>query len=156
MNFAPKSEKEINEENLIPAGTYPFETMEAEAKKSKAGNDMIELTQRVFLPDGRERSVKDWLLASPAYKLFHYCSYSGLATQYEQGTLTSADCIGRTGYLKVIIQADKLGQYPDRNSVRDYVRPDMKPAALSTKKPEPTADQLANRVSTELAEDVPF
>lgn len=153
MNFSPKTEKQIAEENLIPEGVYPFETISAESKKSKAGNDMIEMCHRVWLPDGKSKLVNDWLLENPAYKLFHYCAYTGLSTQYDSGTLQAEQCIGRTGFLKIGIQKDKLGQYPDRNSVRDYVRQEIKKASGFQK--GPTDAQLSN-VSDAPTEDVPF
>lgn len=157
MQFKPKTEKEIAEENLIPAGTYPFETMSAEPKRSKAGNDMIELKQRIFLPDGSEKTLTDWLLESPAYKLFHYCAYTGLATHYERGTLQSTDCVGRQGYAKIGIQQDKTGQYPDRNSIRDYVRNEIKQGGTGVAggSKQPTDAQLAN-LKEGPSEDVPY
>lgn len=122
MQFQPKTEKQLVEESLIPAGIYPFEVAKAEAKTSKQGNEMIELSLRVFMPNGTERALKDWLMPKLAFKLFHFCAYTGLSQEYEAGTLTAADCEGRSGFAKIDIQADKLGQYPDRNTVRDYVR----------------------------------
>lgn len=144
MQFKPKTEKEIIEENLIADGVYPFECIDAEAKKSKAGNDMIEISLRVFLPDGRERALTDWLLESPAYKLFHFCAYTGLSREYESGSLTAPDCVGRAGFVKVGTQKDKTGQYPDRNSVRDYARQEIKQGGV-TAKTQPTDAQLANQ-----------
>jgi len=139
MKFSPKSEKEIAEANLIPVGTYPFEVMEADSKLSKAGNEMIELQLRIFMPDGRERSVMDWLMEKVAYKLFHFCTYSGLAVEYGNGTLKSTDCVGKTGYCTIAIQEDKTGQYQPRNSVKDYVRPVTNaPGAMAPKPAAPS------------------
>ena len=70
MNFTPKSEKELSEENLFPAGIYPFEILEATDKTSKKGNDMIELKLRVFHGE-RHQIVNDYLLESIGYKLRH-------------------------------------------------------------------------------------
>lgn len=156
MNFAAKTEKQLNEERLIPAGVYPFEVMTAEDKQSKKGNDMIEMEIRVFMPDGKERRMTDWIMEKMAFKLFHFCAYTGLSVKYENGTLQSHDCIGRSGYVKVGIQADKAGQYPDRNSVEDYVRaPQMKGADVVASKPAPANDAPMVR-NEALDEDVPF
>lgn len=142
MKFKPCSEKEIAEANLIPVGTYPFEVMEAEDKLSKAGNDMIQVELRVFMPDGRERGVLDWLMEKVAYKLFHFCTYSGLATEYGNGTLKAADCVGKTGYCSIGVQEDKTGQYPPRNNVKDYVRPEaLRPGAMAPKAAAPAAPE---------------
>ena len=160
MNFAPKTEKQLAEERLIPAGNYPFEVIKAEAKQSKAGNDMIETTIRVFLIDGTSRQLTDWLMEKVAFKLFHFCAYTGLAQQYEAGTLTAGDCEGRSGYVKVIIQQDKKGEFPDRNSVADYVRSldgKMTSGGIApVAKAQPTDEQLANLTPTGADEDVPF
>ena len=152
MNFEPKTEKQLAEENLLPKGVYPYEVMRAEAKQSKKGNDMIELELRVFTPDGKEKSLRDWLMAAMGFKLFHFCAYAGLSRQYEAGTLTSHDCEGKSGFLEVVIQEDKSGQYPPRNSVKDYVRPGFNKTAQPAKL---TDAQLAN-VNDAASEDVPF
>jgi len=145
MNFAAKTEKQLKEELLIPAGTYPFEVMTAEDKKSKKGNDMIELTLRIFMPDGRSRQLKDWVMEKMAFKLFHFCAYTGLSLKYEHGTLTANDCVGRSGYVEIEIQEDKAKQYPDRNAVGDYVRtPDMKKTDVVASKPTPTTPAPAS------------
>lgn len=118
--FKAKTKKEIQEENLLPEGIYPFEVLEAQEKKSKKGNDMIELKLRVF---AGERTVQllDWIMEAMSFKLYNFCDYTGLKQQYESGALRGTDCIGRTGYCKIIIQDDKTGEYPSRNSVKDYV-----------------------------------
>lgn len=145
MNFTSKTEKQLAEERLMPKGVYPFEVISADDKKSKAGNDMIELEVRLFMPDGTTRSLRDWLMEKMAFKLFHFCAYTGLSQKYEAGTLQSSDCVGRTGYAKVDIQADKTGQYPDRNSIGDYVRQEIKrDGGVVASKPQPTDAQLAN------------
>jgi hypothetical protein len=84
---------------------------------------MIELTVRVFKPDGSFSLVTDYLLESMAYKLRHAAVACGLEKTYDAGTLKADDFIGKEGMLKLNIQKDKNGQYPDRNSVKDYIVP---------------------------------
>lgn len=156
MQFQPKTEKQLAEQNLIPKGIYPFEVSTAEAKRSKKGNDMIEIELRVFMPDGSEHALRDWLMAAMGFKLFHFCAYAGLSTQYEAGTLTSHDCVGKSGFLEIVIQEDKTGQYGPQNSVKDYCRPEFKKGAAPA---APTDAQLANQVApsgSKDTEDVPF
>lgn len=154
MQFKAKTEKELAEENLIPEGVYPFEVGKAEAKKSKKGNDMIEMELRVFMPDGKERGMRDWLMEQMGFKLFHFCAYTGLSQKYDAGTLNSHDCEGRSGYVKIDIQEDKTGQYPPRNNVRDYVRQEIKKTgALAPLTPE----QIGNLPASVAQEDsIPF
>jgi hypothetical protein len=155
MQFQAKTEKQINEENLIPEGVYPFDVMNADNKTSKAGNEMIELELRIYCADGRERSLNDWLMPKMAFKLFHFCAYCGLSQQYDAGTLTAADCVGKSGFVKIGIQADKQGQYPDRNSVKDYVRPEPKLGSAKIA-PAPLTEKQIGNVTEGPAEDVPF
>lgn len=157
MQFKAKTEKELAEENLIPEGIYPFEVSKAEAKKSKRGNDMIELELRIFTPEGKERGLKDWLMEAMGFKLFHFCAYTGLSHKYDAGTLNSHDCEGRSGFVKIEIQEDKTGQYPPRNSVRDYVRQEVKKSgALAPLTAQQIGNLPAGVPAPKTEEDVPF
>lgn len=122
MQFTPKTEKEIAEEGLIQPGTYDFEVMFATDDISGKGNEMIILGLNVFDDSGRARSIKDYLLESMAYKLRHAADACDLISQYESGNLVASDFVGKTGKLKIVIQKDKAGQYPDKNSVQDYIK----------------------------------
>lgn len=119
MNFAPKTEKEIAEANLLEPGVYDYEVVYAQDKVSKSGNDMIELKLRIFSDRG-ERLIHDYLLEAIAYKLRHFCESAGILSQYEAGSLIAEDCLGKAGKLKLGIQRDKTGAYPDKNTVQDY------------------------------------
>lgn len=134
MKFAPKTEEQITQENLIPAGVYPFEIVRATDEVSKSQNEMIKLAIKVWDAEGAERFVYDYLLESMAFKLRH-CAYAcGLGDNYEQGTLHADDFVGRTGSLKLGIKKDKSGQYPDANQVNDYIvseSPQIDPAPLN-------------------------
>jgi hypothetical protein len=121
MKVTPKTEEQISQENLLPAGIYPFEIMEAIDQISKSNNEMIKLSIRIWDAEGGERFVYDYLLDSIAYKVRH-CAYAcELSEQYESGTLMASDFIGKTGSLKLGIRKDKSGQYPDQNQVNDYI-----------------------------------
>ena len=121
MKFTAQSEKEIAEAGMLPEGQYPFEISQAEEKLSKAGNEMIVLTVRVYKPDGTFNLVTDYLMESMAYKLRHCAEACGLVERYESGELDETLFVGKTGTLKLGIQKDKTGQYADRNSVKDYI-----------------------------------
>lgn len=123
MKFNPKTEREIAEEGLYPEGIYSFEIANAENKVSKSGNDMIQLKIKVYDNDGNFRFVDDYLLESMAYKLRHAAVVCGLGDKYESGSLDAFDFVGKTGSLKLTVQKDKKGEYPDKNVVKDYVIP---------------------------------
>lgn len=140
MQFASKTEQQIQEESLIPAGEYDFTVQEAAEKKSKAGNDMIQLDMDVYVGD-RTRPMKDWLMESMAYKLRHFCYAVGLGAKYDAGTLTAQDCEGKSGKVKIVQKQN--GDYGLQNSVKDYVVPVAGEAAEvppAIRKPAPVAD----------------
>jgi hypothetical protein len=121
MRFEAKSENDIKRESLIPAGEYGFEVLTAEDKRSAKGNDMIALKLIVYMSDGSQRHVYDWILEAFAFKLRHFCEATGLIDHYNAGRLCAADCVGRSGKVKLGINEDKSGDYPPNNKVIDYV-----------------------------------
>lgn len=122
MRVTPKTDKQIAEENLWPIDTeYSFEVAEAFDKISKSGNEMIELKVKVFNDDGGFRIFNDYLLDSLAFKIKHFSEATGNFDKYQSGTIAAADCIGKSGRLKLKIQKDKNGVYADKNVIGDYV-----------------------------------
>lgn len=132
MKFKPKTEEEIENEKLWPAGEYDFEILaegQAFGKEcltcdtaSKAGNDMIQLVVRVYDEEGNTQTLLDYLLESIAYKLRHCADATDLLHKYDAGELSALDLIGKTGKCKIGIQKDKDGKYADKNFIRDYVK----------------------------------
>jgi hypothetical protein len=123
LSFEPKSENELI--TLLSPGIGSYEVYHAEAKISKNGNPMIELILRVWDDKGNTGQIYDYLILNEhkfsLRKIRHFCYASGIGELYEKGALNANDCINRYGKLKIIIQEDKLGKYPDKNSVDDYV-----------------------------------
>jgi hypothetical protein len=126
MRFQPKSESEIQSMNLLQDGVYPFEVVEAHDRISKSGNDMIELKLKLWDSEGHERIIFDYLLEKMAYKLRHFAEISGLLDKYESGEINYLDCLHKTGNVEITIQKGQQknegGYYPDKNSVKDYVK----------------------------------
>jgi hypothetical protein len=139
MRFEAKSENELRRENLIPAGEYGFEVLTAEDKQSAKGNDMIALKLIVYMSDGSQRHVYDWILEAFAFKLRHFCEATGLIEDYNAGRLCAADCVGRSGKVKIGINEDKSGDYPPSNRVLDYIvaKGNAQPAAPAVQKQAP-------------------
>jgi hypothetical protein len=121
MKFTPKSDKEIEEDGLLPKGTYDYEIIEATDKTSKSGNDMIELKLLFFHGESGSRTIRDYLLEAMAGKLKHFCVSHRLIREYDNGTLRAEACVGLSGRALVGIEKDKSGKYPDKNTVLDYV-----------------------------------
>lgn len=122
MRFTPKSEKEIVEMGLLPKGEYSFDVISCEERVSKKGAPMLVLTLKLYdqslQPRGR---VTDYLLESMPHKLRHAAYGCGIGDKYETGDLEPHDFNNATGVVRVGIQQDKTGQYPDKNVVLDYL-----------------------------------
>lgn len=153
MKFTAKSDKEIAEERLLPEGQYPFEISGGEDTTSKAGNDMIKLTVRVFKDDGTFSLVTDYLMEQMMFKLKHACDACGLSEKYKSGELLGSDFIGKTGELKLKIQKDTTGNYPDKNSIADYVVP--KDGEEAKKPPKDNLDKLIDG-DDDMEDEIPF
>lgn len=122
MKFAPKTEKELSEDNLWPVGNYAFEVLEAEEAVDKNINPMFKLKVKVFKDSGASQNIFDYV--SPTwmeFKLRHLADACGLLAEYESGEIEAYQLVGKTGYCKVNISKDKSGQYPDKNSIGDYL-----------------------------------
>lgn len=127
MTFSPKSEKEVAEGALAPAGEYDFDILEAEDTISKkSGNPMIKVNIGLYIDGAVKNRVFDYLLPAMEAKLRHFCDTVGLLSQYEAGTLEAADCIGRSGRVKIVIEP-ATEQYPAKNVVKDYICRAAKP-----------------------------
>jgi hypothetical protein len=124
MRFQPKQENELS--RLLPDGEYGFEILDATDEVSKNNNEMIKL--KIALYDGEDVGAYafDYLMESVAYKLRHCSIACGLLPQYESGELVANMFIGKIGQVKVIVQKDKTGQYPDKNVIKDYVTENVK------------------------------
>jgi len=143
MNFDPKSEQELLEELVVPAGRYPYEVYKAEDTVSKkTGNEMIKLHIKFWDNKGKVHNVFDYLLSSMMFKLIHFAETTGLGDKYKSGNLEASDCIGKAGICEIVIQqADD--KFPMRNAVKDYV------ADAGIKKPEKVEEDFVDS-------DIPF
>lgn len=120
MRTDPKTEEQINESKLIPPGFYDFLVEDAKAKYSKSGNEMIELRLKIFMPNGSERIIFDYLLAAMDFKLRHFSECTDNLAHYEADDLLPEHCMYKSGKLEIIIQKGK-DNFGDRSSVKDYV-----------------------------------
>lgn len=148
MRFQPKTEKEVAEAGLLPNGVYDFEVIDANEKQSKKGNDMVELKIRLYDAEGAARTIFDYLVDTEggAYKIRHFAAATGMLENYERGELRAEDMAGKSGSCQVAIQKDKTGQYPDKNTVRDY---------LSDEGGAPRAAPKA-KIDAEMEDEIPF
>lgn len=121
MRFQAKTQDQIDAENLLKPGTYPFTVKVASEKQDRNGKGFFKLKVFVHGPDGRDWHCFDNL--SPewfAHKLLHFCEGTGLGEKYLSGNLSSDDLMERTGHCEVDIK-DSQGGYPAKNIITDYV-----------------------------------
>lgn len=121
MRYEPKEDSELYQ--LLDKGTYDFEVLSARDTVSKKGNDMIELTLKVFGAE-KEHTLKDWIVDGA--KLKRFCQAIG--HPYESGELPAEVLEGKGGKCTVAIEQND--QYGDRNKVTGY-----KPATPSSSSP---------------------
>lgn len=145
MRFTPKSQAQLDEDNMLPPGIYDFEVQSAEEATSKAGNEMIKITLKVFRPDGGHMLITDYLMEKLAFKLRHFHETTGRMDCYEAGGITAYECQGLTGRVKLKQKAAE-GEFRAKNEVADYEKPekatvdspkDVAPRAESTRRPAP-------------------
>lgn len=152
LKFQPKTEDQLKP--LLQPGEYAFETLTATAKKSKNGNDMIQILLKVYRGDGTTHLIYDYLMNSVEYKIKHYCDSVGLEEKYNQGFLEEWDFKNKCGIAKVYISKDKEGKYPDRNAVSDYLKQNSNVVSIEKKgiKTEP----LEKVEEDKFDDDIPF
>lgn len=122
MEFQPKEEKDLIQFELLPDGTVcDFDVLSSEDKRSKSGNDMIEINVGIYVEGKIRQKIFDYLLPLMEAKLRHFCDTTGLLREYESGTLIASMCRGRSGKCRIGIQKDKNEKYPDKNIIKDYV-----------------------------------
>jgi len=106
--------------NLIPDGEYDAEIVDAEETKSKAGNDMMKLTVKVF-PGGGDRIVFDYaVVPKTLYKLKQLAAAVGEGAKFAAGQLEPSDLRGKGCRVTIETEAGKNG-FDDKNAIRRYL-----------------------------------
>jgi hypothetical protein len=145
FSFNPLTDEQISavqNRDLLQEGVYPFIVKSMEQQHSKSGNEMLKVRLAVMDPKGDERHIFDYLLATDQmmFKLKHFCESIGLAAKYAEGKFYPGDCIGLSGKVRIGIQkgmpkVDGSGAFPDKNSVKDYIKAEevvVKPAVAAS------------------------
>lgn len=140
--FKPKTDKELQAENLLPIGEYDFEILGAENKTFRTGSEGIALKVGVFTSSGAQRFVNDNLIFQDncMFKVSNFCKCVGLYEAYKAGNLDAEDCKGRGGKLRLKIEEE--GEYPAKNVVANYVAP--KAANAEPKRSQPQSAKVTS------------
>lgn len=155
MRFTPVSEQEADSQsaNLFPNGDYDFEVREATEKESASGNEMTELEVWIFDSSGTRKLLFDYLVVTEksAWKIRHFAASCGLLPQYERGSLSANEMVGRTGKCTVATQPAKDG-YPAKNVIRDY----LKAAGAPVSRPTQSRPKAMATAGDDLNDEIPF
>jgi hypothetical protein len=123
MRFIPKTEEEVK--RTFEKGDYRFKVIYAEEKNAKNGSPMIHIKMNVFhnVIPGKTTIVDSYLTSNPNFEfLIRHFAYSiGLGECYESGALEAHHCQDREGIVRLGIETDTSGKYPDKNRVFDFI-----------------------------------
>lgn len=157
-SFTPKTEDEVQAEQLAPDGLTAFTVLESSEEISKSeknkGKPMIKLKLNVHADDGFDYHVydyiADWFMA---HKFRHFFFAIGQGRQYEAGKIDASKnaFAGKTGWADIGVQKAK-GDFPAKNIIRDY-KPqgeDSKASTVAKDKPAPALN------GCDPDDDVPF
>jgi hypothetical protein len=109
-----------------PEGDYEAVLEKVEDKRSKAGNDMQELTWKVYRSDGRTQQVYDYIVVPAGlFKLKGMARAWGKTAEFDGGTFQADDHLDESLVVKLIVE--KQDGYADKNRIVAY-----KPLVRST------------------------
>lgn len=123
MRFTPVSEEQAQTVNLFPKGLYDAVVKSALEKTSKSsGNPMFEVELTVYGQDGKERSVRDYLVCTDGgqAKLQRFCKAAGQWDAYMAGELCGDTFTDASLRVKLGID-EGTGEFPPKNKVVDYL-----------------------------------
>lgn len=116
--YTPKTDAQLQEESLLPAGDYDFKVLEAEEKSSSKGNPMLAVKLQV-MSDSGSRIINDYIVPSTNFgerKLRRFAQALGLESEYTSGDLTADLVVGKFGRV-AIGQQEASGGYDAKNVV---------------------------------------
>ncbi len=124
FNFPKVAVEDLDKRIILPAGIYFFRIDSAELKKSKQGNQMIELRLTVSTDSGESAVVFDYIVSMDkmAWKCHHLCCSIGHEELYTEGTVNADFLKGKGGQLQ--IEIDNKDPLNVRNRVKDYIKPE--------------------------------
>lgn len=129
LQYKKITEQEDQMRHLLEKGEYPFHVKSIKEGKTKNNKyDMLTLDIAVMDINGREITVKDWvvLMDEMAWKLRHLAATCDVLNLYDDNLLQSKDFLGKNGVVKLGIREYENEEHEKRlvNYVIDYIKPD--------------------------------
>ena|ERR1700748_412633 len=127
MQFSPQENRKLWND-----GTYSFKILESvtfgskihyteDTTSQKTGNPMLKLVLEVYNSHGKSIIVLNYITDTMVKKLYNLAHSIGRPDLFVGGELKANDLINKTGKLLLTTDKDKSGQFPDKNSVKDYI-----------------------------------
>jgi len=154
MRVTPKTDEELS--NVWNAGWYPATIENAVEGLSKNNAEMLTLTVKAYDNDtGRSKELKDYIVDAVAYKVKHACEACGLIDDYNSGHVDPQKMVSVNLEVKLGIEQDKTGAYPDKNKIIDY-RATQIPRAATNKPTGVPVQQQRQAAKAAPDSDIPF
>lgn len=103
MKFTPLNDKEIMEQMLLPEGIYKGIVIfssdvdkNGNPLKTKSGAEKFDIHIEVHDATGKPKTLQTVLTPAFIKRLKHFCDATDLKMQYESGSLSARDCLGKT------------------------------------------------------------
>jgi hypothetical protein len=155
FTFSKLTDAEEKSFQLLEAGTYEFQVIEAKSGDSKSGNPMITLTLVIFDRFGNKHALKDWLVSKDnamcKKKIRDFCFATGLQHFYDNGQLTEADIVQKRGECNIDTEIDPKGV--ERNKIMNYVPDATKRPYLPLPMGRPQLDAIDD---SDIEDAIPF
>ena len=120
MKFKPQSEEDAPAmSNVLKAGEYDAEVLEATESRSKAGKDMLKIKLGVFRPSG---SGQTWVwdyITETSFKLGQIMRASNMEKEYLEGQVAADELVGKCFKVTLAVEPAR-GDFGERNGVKRY------------------------------------
>ena len=104
---------------------------------------------------GRSKELKDYIVDAVAYKVKHACDACGLIDDYNSGHVDPQKMVSVNLEVKLGIEQDKTGAYPDKNKIIDY-RAASKSQPVASKPTGVPVQQQRQAAKAAPDSDIPF
>lgn len=146
MKFSAKDDNTVSYA-VLPEGDYEFDVEEAVIQTSKRGGYQWKVTLRIDPTDGQpSRKVWEYFPETEKmqWKFAAFLKCIGLIpvdSEAEFDTALMKDAVGEIGKCHLGIQPAE-GPYPEKNTVKAFLRPEKEAAKEAPKAPVITSDDL--------------
>lgn len=122
--FNPEPEGNFTQKKFdaFPEGAYDFEVFSATEKKSKQGNEMIEVVLKVF-NGAKDQRVWDYhtFTTKGQWKPYSFCKAVGIIDKFKAGDISPYDYANKSGRVFLKVEKEEGVEGSFRNVVGHYI-----------------------------------